>query len=585
MRIHNGLGGVLLAVCLGGEAWASASAPYLDAARRFADAVLEHGRDRYGEERTPLFADGLHSESLEPVVWLGPHKAQWVLSNFANQQPLMRLLDGLTSLSGDSRYKEAAEAAAGWMLTHGAGPNGLLYWGRQVCIDLNTDQPVGFTLRHSTRAHQPYFELMWRVNPDATERLLSMIWMAHVVDWERLDYNRGGRNNNDQTIVWDHPFDEDGPIPFPATGDNLSFAGSSAFYVRSGVLLSLLGGNEKPLVWATRLVGQWQRARHPETGLSGGQLSWRAGNDRASDVLSRTYPGITEANVVASYHQSGRYHVLPLTQIQAGEVLWRKGGEYAAIGRRYIESASEDLKTYAKQCFDPESGLFLPKITDGRVIDASKMTRSRYYSREDFLPAEANGDLVWGYAMAFRFTNDTAHWEMLRALARQYDLGDLGEPDGRGAALNRDAGSLEWKWIYALLELHKATDRGDLLQLAARLGDNWIARQSPTGLFPRPAPQPKRPGASIDHAKYPVGHANYQEQPGRVWARTGDEVPLALLHLAAAIDGRRDKIPQGVYDTHGFRYPYEGQLEYYQRKRNDNTTYDWLIFYGIDGKW
>ena len=64
-----------------------ASQPYIDAIRSFADTVLAHGRDTYGERTTPLFVDGMHVETLEPVRWQGPDDV-WVLSNVASQQPL-----------------------------------------------------------------------------------------------------------------------------------------------------------------------------------------------------------------------------------------------------------------------------------------------------------------------------------------------------------------------------------------------------------------------------------------------------------------------------------------------------------------
>jgi len=46
------------------------STRYLEAVRSFADTVLKHGRDTYGEQKTPLFVDGLHVETLEPVRWI-----------------------------------------------------------------------------------------------------------------------------------------------------------------------------------------------------------------------------------------------------------------------------------------------------------------------------------------------------------------------------------------------------------------------------------------------------------------------------------------------------------------------------------
>ncbi len=45
------------------------SSKYLDAVRTFADNVLKYGRDTYGPEHTPLFVDGLHIHTHEPVKW------------------------------------------------------------------------------------------------------------------------------------------------------------------------------------------------------------------------------------------------------------------------------------------------------------------------------------------------------------------------------------------------------------------------------------------------------------------------------------------------------------------------------------
>jgi hypothetical protein len=66
---------------------------YIRAVRTFADSVLEHGRDTYGQRHTPLFVDGLQVETLEPVRWKKDGQT-WVLCNFASQQSLLRTLDG-----------------------------------------------------------------------------------------------------------------------------------------------------------------------------------------------------------------------------------------------------------------------------------------------------------------------------------------------------------------------------------------------------------------------------------------------------------------------------------------------------------
>jgi len=79
---------------------ASEGNKYLKAVRNFADTVIEKGCDTYGEKDTPLFVDGLHAQSLKPVIWKKDGQS-WVLSNFASQQPLIRILDGRSTLTKD----------------------------------------------------------------------------------------------------------------------------------------------------------------------------------------------------------------------------------------------------------------------------------------------------------------------------------------------------------------------------------------------------------------------------------------------------------------------------------------------------
>jgi hypothetical protein len=113
----------------------------------------------------------------------------------------------------------------------------------------------------------------------------------------------------------------------------------------------------------------------------------------------------------------------------------------------------------------------------------------------------------------------------------------------------------DWRLIYGLLELHRATKDSRLLRLARRIGDNILATQSKTGLFPR---------------------------SGRKYARTGDEAPLAILHLAGAIEGKSRRLPQPILDARFFHCLYYGKLDEHQKKRSDWRTYDSKVFYGWD---
>jgi len=529
--------------------------PYLRGARLFANTVLARGRDTFGKTKTPLFVDGLHVETLQPAIWKGRKSKSWILSNFASQQPLLRLLDGLTALTGDDRYRTAAQDATRHALQHLRSENGLLYWAGHTAWDLKEDCPVGNYVPyiHELKAHQPYYKLMWKVNPTATRKLMETVWAGHIVDWSRLDYNRHADMRKPVKPQWDQKFLEDIKVPFPARGGHLSFVNVTPPLLHAGTILAVAGKDDQALTWTRRLIYRWQQGRHPKTGLCGGQVSYRK-DDRARKALAHVHPDINEAKIVASYHQTSRYHHLPLAQMQAAETLIAAGGRRAEIGREFVRWASDDLKAYVRECYDSKQGVFVARMTDGTVIDWAKSTTG-YYIPESFKPRTPDGWLLWSYALAYRLTGDAAHWRTLGMIAPRLGLGNLGRTDGTKRDLSFMTKLKDWRLIYGLLELHRATKDARLLRLARRIGDNILAARSKTGLFPR---------------------------SGRKYARTGDEAPLAILHLAGAIEGKSRRLPQPILDARFFHCLYYGKLDKHQKKRSDWRTYDSKVFYGWD---
>lgn len=524
---------------------------FLSAVQAFADRVIEAGRDSYGSRKTPLFVDGLHADTLKPVIWKKDGES-WVLCNFASQQPLLRTLVGLQTLTGQEHYGLAAAEATRFALKHLQSPSGLLYWGGHLAWDLDQDKPVGQGKGiHELKGHQPFYRLMWQLEPDATRKMLEAIWAGHILDWRRLDYNRHANTEKAAKALWDHEFADTIDVPFPAEGDNLSFVNVTPPLLHCSAMLALLGDHQPALTWTRRLAERWQQGKHPVTGLCGGQLSYRK-HDRAQDALGHVHPTINEAQIVASYHQTSRYHSLPLVQMQSGEALMQGGDAAKKLGRQLIDWAVQDLHIYARQCFDPDTGKFVAMMIDGTPLKWQQ-AKTAYYTPESFAPRAPDGTLLWAYALAYRLTGDEAHWRMTRQLGQGMGLGDIGLPTGKQQALDVDTSSRDWQLIYVLLELYRATEQKSLLHLAGRIGDNLIALQNHHGLFPR---------------------------PGREFARTGDDIPLALLHLAAAFAGKGDQMPQARFDRRFFHCEFHGDLEAYQQKRADKRTYDNYVFYG-----
>jgi hypothetical protein len=320
-------------------------------------------------------------------------------------------------------------------------------------------------------------------------------------------------------------------------------------------MLAVLDHDADALAWTRRLVYRWQQGRDPKTGLCGGQLSYRK-EDRAQEALGHVHPTINEAKIVASYHQTSRYHDLPLVQMQAAEGLIAAGGKCAEVGRDLVRSALDDLQVYARVCYDAKSGKFLTFMTDGTPLKWQE-AKTGYYIPASFAPRGPDGTIFWAYCRAYRLTGDKEHWRMVGELGRRLGLGDLGAPAAKEDSGKTDVTASDWRLIYGLLELADASGADDvrprMLGLACRVADNLLKMQAPSGLFPR---------------------------RGRPWARTGDEVPLALAHLAAAIEGKRDRLPPPVFDARFFHCEYDGPLEEYQKKRADARTYDNNVFYG-----
>jgi len=103
----------------------------------FYDNVLEYGRDGYGK-KTPLFADGTDVETKTPVVAANND----VICNFVSQQYLLRGLVGLSSVTGERKYRQAACEATDYVLTNMVNAtSGLIYWGPHVYWDLKMDGP------------------------------------------------------------------------------------------------------------------------------------------------------------------------------------------------------------------------------------------------------------------------------------------------------------------------------------------------------------------------------------------------------------------------------------------------------------
>lgn len=500
--------------------------PYLDAVVRAADLTLEHGRDRYGKP-TPLFIDGLEVDTLEPVKWKWADGREWALCNLANQQGLLRLLDGLSRVTGDPRYKNAALEALRYAYDHlRYGTNfqgGLLAWGGHLAYNATDDalagNPGGHGRIHELKCFFPHWALMWEADPGATRDLIENIWNAHVLDWATLDFNRHGGPGR-RGRLWASEY-RGGEVFFWGKGLTFHNAGSD-FYFAAGMLAHLAGIPE-PLAWARRLSRRYVETRHPATGLEGFQFSQCATawcddvgallGDRAEYQYGADFPGhrVVEGTLFPCYDDT------PMVEPQMGRLLL--GEALGDEGSEFITHAADAMEAWGRSAYRSSDNAFVPMLTDGTRMEGYVCRKDGYFGPKGRVLTAGHPGAAhfWAYTVAHRLSRRESLWEVARSMARARGWGEIGAPGGQGAALPREQGSSDPRLLMAWLELHRATGRETYRDAACQVGDHILRDRTRKGWF------------------VPSGR--------HVFTRLANDESQALLHLVAALAGRPGAMP------------------------------------------
>ena len=470
---------------------------FIEAVRSFADVALQYGRDTYGPKHTPLFVDGIHADTHEPVMWKARDGHAWALSDLGNQQNFFRTLAGLSALSGDPRYKQAAVEATRYALAN-LVEGGFLAWGGHMAYDATDDIVVCAENKgrvHELKSHYPFYELMWEIDPGATRTLIENMWNGHVLDWSRLDFNRHG-HPKEMGRLWKSEY-KGTPVFFDGGGLTFINAGSDLFY--AAATLSRLGGDPGPLVWAKRLAHRYVETRDPKTGIGGYQFSqdpsaWcddvgKIRGDRASYFFGADFPGhhVVEGTLFPAYGDTPV--VRPrICQMLLGESLGTNGAEF-------VQWAREDLTAWGRSAYRAADNAFIPMLTDGTSLEGYVVKKDGYFGPKGRVLRAGKAGAIdfWTYALGYRLTDDAFLGQMARSIWNANAFEKSADPSA----------------LFGFLELYRKTGDRAELQAAERVGDHILA----AGRF-------RKGWVKFDHVE-----------------------PLALLHLAAALQGRAALVP------------------------------------------
>ena len=509
---------------------------------RFADTVLEHGRDTYGEKHTPLFIDYIDVSTLKAPEKMyitrlggpGPRSKQpyqpVVMSNLAHQGNLSRFLVGLSNLTDDSRYKDAYKNCLRYYFEHYAVPNGLLHMGHHRWVNVKTDHydgddwPSGKS-GHELKRDYPYYPIYWEADPVETRRMLTAHWTSHIQDWSFMNFTRHGSyvKELNEKAAWSQPVTE--PVKGIVPG-NLTFFDSGSDIIWAGAQLGLLNGDDRPLFWTQRLYARYAESAHPDTGLP----PWHHTSMR--DFGTKDYP-VPEYALISR----GTRGLLG----NGGIAMLRIGEDLGEKGKYYRETMLSHLKAYAKWLYIPEKNLLRNFLIDGTDLaerEKKKRAETGETGPNPWQPWEPDPTTITAYAICYRQSRDADIWATLRAMCRGNDLGDIGEIGGREPKLHMETTQTNTRHLFTLIEIYRATDNPAYLELCRRIANNAVSKhfRPDQGLF---TPTELHRTANLCSVE-----------------------PLALLTLEAALRGKLSQVPTYAGSNEAEQKPYIRPLKF-----------------------
>lgn len=530
---------------------AAQNTPRLNSVIEFADVVIAKASSSH-DPQLPLLANGVDPRNGKQMEWIFPDGEKAVLSNFSAQQNLMRVLTGLSNLTGNAKYQQLAEDNVRYYFKYYQDQSGLLLWGGHRFVDLNTRQPQGPSEKekvHELKNAYPYYDLMFAVDKTATAHFIRAFWNAHVYDWQVLETSRHGEYGKEMGKLWASHFEQQPPF-FASKGLSFLNAGNDLIYAAS--MLFHYDNDRGALTWGKRLAEQYVLPRDKKTGLGVYQFTQalkRAQTSDDSDTHSKYGdraqrqfgpefgPDALEGNMLLKGRTSTLYSENALMQLALAKSLGQEG-------RDIKKWTLDGLKAFAKYAYDEKTNTFRPMLANGTDLSGYVLPRDGYYGKKGtaLVPYPAGNEFLLSYARAWTLDADAQMWNVARGIARGQGLGDIGETGGKNSKLDLQTKNSEPYAIFALIDLWQATANKSYLQLADKIAENIINTKRLNGFF-------------IDDQQY-------------VYANIDHIAPYALLALEAAWRGKPDAVApflNGAGFTEGAYLQADGTVRYSTR--------------------
>jgi len=239
-------------------------ADLLRVVRGYADAMIVHGRDTYGPQRSGLLLSALDRGTLEllkvrPAPPAGIRRGDrpgrpWVEMNGANpmlDQNLLRVFYTLSEITGDPRYARVVDEELSWFFQNTMSPKtSLLPWGEHLSWDVVLDLPIsgGEEMMHEFARPWVLWEQCYRLAPEPSVRFALGLWEHQIANHQTGGFDRHA------------PFFEHGPV------DGKDFARHAGFYIGTWCYAWRHTTNEVFLRAIETLLARFERKRVQKDG-------------------------------------------------------------------------------------------------------------------------------------------------------------------------------------------------------------------------------------------------------------------------------------------------------------------------------
>jgi len=183
---------------------------FSDFSTSYATALIEHGRDTYGSEKSPLFASALdrytmklpNKDSIGKIDGVRVRDRSLSGANMIHDIDLFRLLYDMSMETGDNKYAQEADEAIKFFFHNCQSPTtGLVAWGEHLHWDfISEDCSYAPNYDFHEAKEWPFMDQSYALAAGPFWQFVISEWDHQINDKETGDFSRHARYTRHETF-------------------------------------------------------------------------------------------------------------------------------------------------------------------------------------------------------------------------------------------------------------------------------------------------------------------------------------------------------------------------------------------------